>query len=100
MNFICKRCARCCGNFLPISEREKRELQLLIKKNKLKPTWNNMCDNPYYVCPFLKGNSCLIYDKRPTICWEYSCYNMKHSIYPEALAKEKLILTDLRSELW
>ena len=59
----------------------------------------------YNICPFLNyKNECDIYENRPLICREYSCYNYEHNIYNlEAFSKipeENFKITNVRKEIF
>lgn len=78
MSFNCSKCGKCCSNYLPLQTEEIKEMKKrAIKENKrlLDKGW-------YHICPFLNyQNKCDIYEDRPLICREYSCYNYDNKIY-------------------
>lgn len=99
--FKCKKCGKCCGNFLPLTKKEIQDLKKLAKKeNKL------LVDKYWYnSCPFLNSSlKCDIYENRPTICREYDCEKFKNKIISDNMIKklkqEKYILVDLRKEIF
>lgn len=103
MNFECKKCGKCCSNFLPLSKREIQELRkLATRENKrlLEKDW-------YSTCPFLNyQNKCDIYENRPAICKGYTCYKFENHIFDKKFLKETkekntdFKLVDLREEIF
>lgn len=100
-NFECKNCGKCCSNYLPLQEKEIQLIKKLAKKENRHP----LIKDWYIRCPFLNGNNkCDIYEDRPLICREYTCYNFENSIYNTDVFKElnpsDFKLVDLRKEFF
>lgn len=101
MNFKCKKCGKCCSNYLPLTENEFKEIKkMAIKENK--HLYNK---NWYDICPFLNNkNKCEIYENRPLICREYDCNKFENYIFSkiiiESMKKEQYKLVNLRKELF
>lgn len=70
----CRKCGKCCGCFLPLTEKEKKKIKYLIQRYNIKPQRLRLDLS----CPFLDtGNNCVIYDNRPNICKFFFCSNTK-----------------------
>lgn len=100
-NFECKCCGECCSNFLPLRDNEIKTMRKLAKKENRHPLRNDW----YSRCPFLNNNNkCDIYENRPLICREYTCYNYENHIYnTEVFSKideKEFNLVDLRKEIF
>ena len=100
-DFKCKCCGECCSNFLPLRDDEIRTMRKLAKKENRHPLRNDW----YSRCPFLNNNNkCDIYENRPLICREYTCYNYENYIYnTEVFSKideKEFNLVDLRKEIF
>lgn len=101
MKFECSKCGKCCSNYLPLQKEEIKTMKkLAIKENKqlLNKEW-------YSICPFLNyKNECDIYENRPLICREYSCYNYEHNIYNlevfSKIPEENFEITNVRKEIF
>lgn len=101
MDFKCKCCGKCCSNFLPLREEEIRIMKKIAKEENIKHLRNDW----YSICPFLNNsNRCDIYEKRPFICREYSCYNFENKIFNlekfKNITKEEFKLVDIRKEIF
>ena len=100
-NFKCKKCGKCCSNFLPLRKEEIKTMKRLAKKENrhlLMQDW-------YDICPFLNyKNECDIYDNRPLICKEYTCYKFENKIYNAELFskidEKEFKLVDVRKEIF
>lgn len=100
-NFECKGCGECCSNYLPLRREEIKTMRKLAKienRHPLRKDW-------YERCPFLNNsNKCDIYENRPLICKEYSCYNFENNIYNENAFKDipfgEFNLVDIRKEIF
>lgn len=76
----CTGCSQCCSRFLPLSEREIKDIKRYIAKHHIKecrhgaPLANNLED---WTCPFLDDtkpkDKCTIYQVRPQICRAFVC---------------------------
>lgn len=101
MKFECSKCGKCCSNYLPLQKEEIDTMKkLATKENK------HLLDKEWYnICPFLNyKNKCDIYENRPLICREYSCYNYEHKIYNLEvfvnIPKENFSLVNVRKEIF
>lgn len=102
-NGVCSGCGRCCSNNIPLTKKEIKELKQIVKKRKLKPTWNIALTNMrnYSNCPFLTNdNKCLIYQDRPQICKSFKCDMQKKKVFDKELLKEPMELINLREEIF
>lgn len=80
-NGKCTGCGGCCGNYLPMTEKEIRTIRRYIKKNNIKP--HQLVVGPLaaptidLTCPFLDSSKshdkCMIYAVRPAICRCFMC---------------------------
>ena len=78
VNGECIQCGRCCGNILPIGDKDIQRIKKYIELNHVKeckhfhPTSKPVDDN---ICPFRDNNRkiCTIYPARPEICKDYIC---------------------------
>lgn len=100
-NFECKCCGECCSNFLPLRDNEIKTMRKLAKKENRHPLRNDW----YSRCPFLNNNNkCDIYENRPLICREYTCYNYENHIYNteffSKIDEKEFNLVDLRKEIF
>lgn len=85
VNGECSNCGCCCGNLLPLSEKEIKTIKNYMKHHPVKeqihcyPTANPMVDT---TCPFRSDTEkkCLIYEIRPAICRDYRCDKPKKEI--------------------
>ncbi len=77
-NGKCISCGACCGNLLPLSSKDIKEIKRYVKKRHIKeqihrpPTAEKYID---FTCPFRSDaeRKCLIYDVRPAICRDFKC---------------------------
>ena len=76
----CKQCGSCCGNILPMTEKEIEVIRRYIKKHNIKECKHIIpLANPFLdmTCPFLntdkKTEKCTIYSVRPAICRCFIC---------------------------
>ena len=76
----CTGCGACCSDFLPLSNKEIKEISDYIKKKNIKPTARNLpiTDITFdLTCPFLDNSKecdkCKIYPVRPKICRTFKC---------------------------
>ena len=104
----CTGCGECCGNFLPLSGREIKDIKRYIAKHHIKecrhaaPLAKPAED---WLCPFLDGakpkDKCTIYPVRPEICKEFQCNKN-----PREMARNKDLLyrrrmpVDMRQEFF
>lgn len=76
----CTGCGECCSRYLPLSEREIKDIKRYIAKHHIKecrhaaPLAEPAED---WLCPFLDGtkpkDKCTIYQVRPQICRAFVC---------------------------
>lgn len=99
--FKCKKCGKCCSNYLPLKQEEIKTMKKLAKKeNKL------VLDKNYYLrCPFLNNNNtCDIYENRPMICRGYDCNKFEEGKVSQNMIKEiqenSFKLVDVRKEIF
>lgn len=100
-NFKCRKCGECCSNFLPLRKEEIKAMKRLAKKENKHP----LIKDWYLRCPFLNNNNrCDIYENRPIICREFSCYRFENNIYnKEVFSKideKEFSLIDIRKEIF
>lgn len=75
----CIGCGKCCSSFLPLSNKEIKEIKRYMKKHKLKEHKHITPAVVSYdmTCPFLddkkENNKCEIYEVRPAICRVFQC---------------------------
>ena len=102
----CSNCGNCCGNFLPVSEKEIRTIHRYMKKHHIKeqihryPIAAPIAD---YTCPFRSDTEkkCLIYEVRPMICRDFRCDKPKQTIYADRdLYQDKYGVCDMRGEFF
>lgn len=101
--FICKRCGACCSNYLPLTQKEIKQLIEIVKSRKLKPVKRLFEADYYSTCPFLdNNNNCIIYEDRPNICYSYTCDRFKRNDYNGVMLDldEPHRLVDLRKEVF
>lgn len=97
MSFECKKCGKCCSNFLPLTKKDVERIKKVAKTENV-----NLLDKEWYqTCPFLNNKKlCDIYEDRPTICREFTCYAFENGIYSKELLRkaqsEEFNLVDLR----
>lgn len=97
----CKKCGKCCSNYLPLTIKEKYKLKEMVKKNNLKPTEYILEEFNQFICPFLDSNcSCLIYNDRPSICKVYTCEKYYKKDFKGEWERDKYILTNIRKEVF
>lgn len=73
VNGECSNCGSCCGNILPLSDKEVKRIKTYVKKHRIK-AYNNIPNimNQQLVdmtCPFRDNDKkiCTIYDARPWV---------------------------------
>ena len=74
----CSQCGQCCGDILPLSQKEIDQIRRYVRKNGIKaevhcpPTVAPVAD---YTCPFRNEmlKKCNIYEIRPLICRDFIC---------------------------
>lgn len=87
-NGECIRCGSCCSDFLPLSNREIKQIKQYIKKHHIKrqvhtfAPFNVTSDMLDATCPFYSPaeKKCVIYEIRPDICREFKCNKPKPEI--------------------
>lgn len=99
--FQCSKCGQCCSNYLPLTEKEIKQLRGIVKTRKLKPTKRLFETNNYSTCPFLDSNNrCIIYEERPNICKQFTCDRFKRRDYEGVEINERVYFTDLRKDIF
>lgn len=70
--FKCSNCGQCCGDWLPVSDREIKKIRNYIRKHKL-----TLKAGQGLACPFRDNENqvCMIYAVRPFICQTYNSGN-------------------------
>lgn len=76
----CIQCGACCSNYLPMTQKEIKEIHRYMKKHNVKeykhlfPVSNIAFD---MTCPFMDDSKlkekCRIYEVRPEICKQFTC---------------------------
>ena len=74
----CSQCGACCGNYLPMSEKELKEIKRYVKKHRIKPQRHLMPSvEPTLdlTCPLRNDSErkCMAYSVRPQICRSFKC---------------------------
>lgn len=102
----CSGCGSCCGNYLPISEKEVKQIKRYIAKNGIKeqvrrfPVARQMIDA---TCPFRSDSEkkCLIYEVRPAICRDFQCDKPGKQIEADkSMYHGKFSIVDMRREFY
>ena len=102
----CSSCGSCCGRYLPISEKELKEIKRYVKKHHIKPqkhilpTVDATID---FTCPLRNDaeKKCMCYEVRPQICRSFKCDKPKNDIWAtkrEFHAKYRVV--DMRKEIF
>lgn len=91
----CSQCGGCCGNILPMTDKEVETIRKYIARYNIKefkrvfPFQNPSLD---LTCPFLDDNKktekCRIYEVRPFICRHFIC-NHKEQDLPKEFFEEE-----------
>lgn len=91
----CSQCGGCCGNILPMTDKEVETIRKYIARYNIKefkrvfPFQNPSLD---LTCPFLDDNKktekCRIYEVRPFICRHFIC-NMQKDKFPKEFFEEE-----------
>lgn len=77
INGECSRCGGCCGNLLPLDDKDIKKMKNYIRKHNIVPA-PKVFINPAHVdmtCPFRDEatRSCMVYPVRPEICKAFQC---------------------------
>lgn len=102
----CSQCGQCCANYLPMSEKELKEIKRHVKKHHIKPqkhfvpTADPTMD---FTCPLRNDTEkkCMCYEVRPQICRSFKCDKPKNDIWAtkrEFHAKYRVV--DMRKEIF
>lgn len=102
----CSQCGQCCGRYLPISEKELKEIKRYVKKHRIKPQRHLMPSvEPTLdlTCPLRNDSErkCMAYNVRPAICKFFRCDNSRKDI--QATKREfhaKYRVVDMRKEIF
>lgn len=91
----CSQCGGCCGNILPMTDKEVETIRKYIARYNIKefkrvfPFQNPSLD---LTCPFLDDNKktekCRIYEVRPFICRHFICNNKEQDLPKEFFEEE------------
>lgn len=107
VNGECCQCGECCGNILPLTEKEKKEIRRYIKANGIKERREMIpLAEPVYdmTCPFLqprkKDHKCSIYEVRPEICRAYRCDKSPIEIINTELLNGERHVVNMREEFY
>lgn len=101
-NGKCSRCGQCCGNFIPLTSSELKELQELTKTDIEVQLKTDDKGRVYMLCPFLimtqdsNETRCSIYNKRPSVCKMFRCDGKLDVKY---FKKESYVITDLMKDV-
>ena len=89
----CSGCGQCCGNFLPVSSKEIKEIRRYVNKYHSVIAFD-------FTCPFLDDSKakekCLIYQVRPEICRDFVCNNPNGARKNKKLMHKKYASVDMR----
>ena len=92
-NGKCRDCGNCCGNIIPIAEKDIERIKQYIIDHQIRPAKPLFMSGPFAKptmhneCPFLldrDDHRCAIYPVRPAICRMYTC----HKNYREEMDSE------------
>ena len=84
----CSCCGQCCGDLLPVTDKEIDEIKKYVKIHKIKAHSHgnylsmNVMD---LTCPFMDSSKelkCTIYPVRPQICKMFSCHKENRKKVP------------------
>ena len=97
----CIQCGACCSRYLPLSQREIRQIKAYITKHNIKRQLHgvNVMAAPTldHLCPFLDDtkpdHKCTIYEIRPIVCKEFICSWRGET--SKKVFKEALVPTDM-----
>ena len=105
-NGECSNCGHCCGNFLPISGKEIKNIKRYVAKRRIKeqrriyPMATPVLD---MLCPFRDevNRRCTIYAVRPAICQDFRCDKaLKNIKADKSLYHGKYRVVDMREEFF
>lgn len=105
-NGQCSNCGQCCSRFLPVSEKEVKEIKRYVKKHHIEacihfaPTREPLID---LTCPFRDNTKriCTIYDVRPAICRDFKCDKPKKKIMAnKEMYHERYNVVDFWEEIY
>lgn len=74
-NGKCSNCGECCGDILPLSKKDIKEIDKYLKTHDIKPTPKKIFAILDNTCPFRDNEKkiCKIYEVRPDICKYFKC---------------------------
>lgn len=106
-NGKCSGCGACCANYLPISEKEIKEIKRYVKRHHIKEQTHRfpVMDGKMLdlSCPFRddEKQTCLIYPVRPGICRSFICSNSKGKNKKEKVSfHRKNRVVEMRKEFY
>lgn len=82
-NGKCRDCGNCCGNIIPVAEKDVENIRKYIARHHIRPAKPLFLKGPYAMptihndCPFLldrDDHRCAIYEVRPAVCRMYTCH--------------------------
>lgn len=88
----CSCCGQCCGDLLPVTDKEIAKIKEYVKTNNIKAHRHgnflsvNILD---LTCPFMDSSKelkCTIYPVRPQICKMFSCHKENRKGIPAQFA--------------
>lgn len=91
----CRKCGKCCTNFLPVTQKEINEIQKYVIENKIRPQTQILVMQNRLSCPYYDGKKCLVYEVRPLICKEFYCYKKVNIESAKKLTAEKRITVNM-----
>lgn len=106
INGECSNCGQCCSNFLPVSNKEIKNIHRYIQKKKISeqkhfvPAASQTLD---WTCPFRDNSErkCVIYNVRPAICRDFRCDKPKKKIQADkSMYQGKYSIVDMRKEFF
>lgn len=94
-NGRCRDCGNCCGNIIPIADKDVETIRQYVASHHIRPTKPLLMKGPFSSptvhneCPFLLDQDehrCAIYPVRPAVCRIYTCHkNFRDEFDPEDL---------------
>lgn len=78
----CSSCGQCCGNLLPLSDKEVKAIKQYIRKHNIREQRHNVAVGVDMTCHFRDeaNRKCLIYEIRPEICRQFMCNHTHEDI--------------------
>lgn len=76
INNECSKCGQCCGMFIPVTNKEVKEIKRYVKSNKIERVDDRITIKGFEArCCFLdlEEHKCRIYPVRPFVCRDFMC---------------------------